>query len=205
MSHIPDEEWVDYVRGLASPERAAGIAAHLNEGCAQCARAHELWYAIAETAGRELLYSPPDAIVRRLSSAFEDSITAREPAPLWASLIFDSVREAHAAGARSVAHPSRRLLYAAGALSVDLAIEPGRPSTQVILIGQVASNEAGAPVAECAVRVLQEHTTLAEARTDSLGEFEFEIANHEQLTLVIAAQHQPRFLVQLPNVLIEDH
>ena len=70
MSHFADEEWTDFTRNLGGPEIRARVQRHLDEGCADCARAWRVWIAVARVAGRETSFEPPETAVRRAKGRF---------------------------------------------------------------------------------------------------------------------------------------
>lgn len=201
MLHVRDEEWVDFVRGTLAADRVAAIAAHLESGCARCARARDLWCAVVQAAGREELYTPPHDTVRVARSTFVPGGDQREHVPFLAALVFDSLREARAAGVRGPAALPRHLLYQAGPLSIDLRLESSPGAQQVVLIGQVA--DAGRPAAgtaTCQVALLEGGRTLGAVSTNRLGEFALEFAPAAQLALLVKIQDRQPIHVSLEDV-----
>jgi hypothetical protein len=201
MAHVRDEEWVDFVRGTLAAERAAAIAAHLERGCTRCARAHDLWGAVVRSVGREELYTPPHDTVRVVRSTFVPGRDRQEETPFLAALVFDSLREARAAGVRGLATLPRHLLFQAGPVSIDLRLEASAAAARVTLIGQVA--DAGRPAAgatTCQVALLGGGRTLGAASTNRLGEFELEFAPASQLALLVTVQDRQPVHVPLEDV-----
>jgi hypothetical protein len=202
MAHCRDEEWVDFVRGTLAADRVAAIAAHLETGCARCAKARDLWSAVVQMAAREELYRPPSDTVRVARSTFVAAGERRERVPVLAALVFDSLREAHAAGVRGLAALPRHLLYQAGPLSIDLRLESGPGAAQVLLIGQVADASRGAAGGTTGqVALLGGGRTLGAASTNHLGEFELQFAPAAQLALLVSIQDRQPIRVGLEDVI----
>jgi hypothetical protein len=202
MDHIRDEEWVDVVRGVLPAARAGAIAAHL-ERCERCARVRKLWRAVAHVAGHEQLYSPPGDSVRVARAALAASGGPPQRAPFWATLVFDSLREA-GAGIRGAAVRPRQLLYQAGALSIDLRLVPSRGSARHVLLGQVAdASRPDAPCGGCRVDMLAGDRALETASANDLGEFELQFVPEPNLALLVSVTDRPPVNVPLWGVMPE--
>jgi hypothetical protein len=198
MLHVRDEEWVDVVRGTLPAARAAAIAAHLEEGCKRCIKARELWLAVAGVAGREPLYTPPHDAVRIAQASFGSGQPSQMP--VWATLIFDSLKEA-GAGVRGNATSPRRLLYQAGTISIDLRLVPSRTTPRQILIGQVADAERpDEGCSGCRVEVLAGERALDSTSANHLGEFELQFVSGRNLALLVSVADRPPVHVPLRDV-----
>lgn len=192
MLHVRDEEWVDVVRGTLPAARATAIAAHLQEGCKRCIRARELWLAVAGVTGHEPLYTPPNDAVRIARASLGTVPGQAHQAPVWARLIFDSLKEA-GAGVRGNATSPRRLLYQAGTLSIDLRLVASRATPRQILIGQVAdADRPDEGCSGCHVEVLAGERALDSTSANHLGEFQLQFAAERHLALLVSvADRQP--------------
>lgn len=202
MAHVRDDEWVDFVRGTLSADRAAAIAAHLERGCARCLRTRDLWDAVVQTAGREHMYMPPNDALRVVRAQFGASGERRGRSPVLAGLVFDSLREARAVGVRGRAAGPRHLLYQAGPLSIDLRLEAAAGSAGVILMGQVAdAGRAPAGAGKCRAAIVDGDRELCATAANRLGEFTLQFAPDERLALAVTVEQRRPVLVQLEDVL----
>jgi hypothetical protein len=200
MLHVRDEEWVDVVRGTLPPARAAAIAAHLKEGCDRCVRAREVWLAVAQVAGQEHLYAPPDYAIRIARASFGGGRETAARVPTWATLIFDSLKEA-GVGVRGFPMGPRHLLYKAGPLSIDLRLLESRTTTRHILIGQVADADRPAEgCGACQVEVLAGDRELDSTSANQMGEFELQFAPEPELALLVSVADRRPVHVPLGDV-----
>jgi hypothetical protein len=77
---------------------------------------------------------------------------------------------------RTVQRGPRRQLYGSQAYLVDLQIDPPKRGADVVLTGQVMEMNAWEPrVAGLQVRLTADSETIAEIRTNALGEFRLEV------------------------------
>jgi hypothetical protein len=203
MLHVRDEEWVDVVRGTLPPARAAAIAAHLKEGCEHCVRAREVWLTVAQVAGQEHLYAPPDSAVRIARASFDPGRDATVRTPVWATLVFDSLKEA-GVGVRGFPLGPRHLLYEAGPLSIDLRLLAGRATPRHILIGQVADADRPAEgCGACQIEVLAGDRALDSTSANQIGEFELQFASEPDLALLVSVGDRRPVHVPLGDVVID--
>jgi DNA-binding NtrC family response regulator len=116
-----------------------------------------------------------------------------------ARLISDSLREPLPAGVRGIRDGSRRLLYAAGSLRVDLLIEPEAGSNRVALAGQILDSAKpdrkfdGVPV------TLQGWKgAVAQATAEEFGEFHLDFKFESNVSLEIGIAETNCITVPLP-------
>jgi DNA-binding NtrC family response regulator len=116
-----------------------------------------------------------------------------------ARLISDSFRDPLPAGVRGLHDRSRRLLYAAGSLRVDLLIEPEAGSSRLALAGQVLDSAKpdrkfdGVPV------TLQGWKgATAQATTEEFGEFHLDFNFESNVSLQIRIAETNCITVPLP-------
>jgi CheY-like chemotaxis protein len=116
-----------------------------------------------------------------------------------ARLISDSFRDPLPAGVRGLQDQSRRLLYAAGSLSVDLLIEPEAGSDRLVLGGHVLDSAKpdrkfdGVPV------TLQGWKgRVAQATAEEFGEFRLDFNFESNLSLEIRIAETNCITVPLP-------
>ncbi len=116
-----------------------------------------------------------------------------------ARLISDSFRDPLPAGVRGLQDRSRRLLYAAGTLGVDLLIEPEAGSNRLALTGQVLDSAKpdrkfdGVPVTLQGWKGL-----VAQATAEEFGEFHLDFNFESNLSLEIRIAETNRITVPLP-------
>ena len=116
-----------------------------------------------------------------------------------ARLISDSLRDPLPTGVRSLHKGTRRLLYAAGSLRVDLSIEPEAGSSRLALVGQVLDTAKpdrkfdGIPV------TLQGWKgPVAQAIAEEFGEFYFDFSFESNVSLEIRIAETNCITVPLP-------
>lgn len=116
-----------------------------------------------------------------------------------ARLISDSFRDPLPAGVRGLHKGTRRLLYAAGSLRVDLLIEPEAGSSRLALAGQVLDSAKpdrkfdGIPV------TLQGWKgPVAQATAEEFGEFHFDFSFESNVSLEIRIAETNCITVPLP-------
>lgn len=197
MAHVRDEEWIDFVRGTLPAARVAVVTAHLERGCPRCLKLRNLWQSAVEMASRDRMYTPPAAAVRIAQAQFASAPVGENPPPLRALLVFDSFRNAVAAGVRGAAAAPRQLLFVAGPISVDLRLEQS-DSAHTLLIGQVARHAAcAADAGICRITMLKGDRQTAATSTDHLGEFELRFEPHDDLVLLVATPDGATVRLQL--------
>src|SRR5260370_3417970 len=70
MNHFSSEEWVDFANKLASPEQAAAMHRHLEDGCKKCRKILHTWEEVSKVARRLPNYDPPSSAGRSVNAAF---------------------------------------------------------------------------------------------------------------------------------------
>lgn len=185
MQHFSDQAWSDYVRGTADAQTRQQIEQHLSQACAECKQHQSTWTALAEVGRREPLYSAPEDLVRLVKQEF--TLEQAKPAPMIASLLFDTFAQPLAAGVRSAGLTARQVLYEAGGIAVDLRLESHPGSDQVHAIGQVQDRSSRAFLRPHLPVGLQDQAgaTLKQVFTNEFGEFQFEFARDQVARLAI--------------------
>ena len=118
------EELNAFAAGDLEPEGRERVAAHVQAGCAACRRELEAVEALRRVARSEALADPPPWVLERAARVPEqarEGALARLAGTL-ASLVFDTLRDPLAAGARSAPGGARRLLYKASEYDVDVRV-----------------------------------------------------------------------------------
>src|SRR5436190_9898803 len=135
--HFFADDWSDFVRETASPQRQSAMQRHLDRGCGKCMELHTAWRRVLTTAESERQYEPPKAALRRANALFnvrrQESRLAR--VLVAAQLLFDSGLAAVPVGVRSMGPDRRKLLYASDGFLIDLLVECARDRGHAALIG----------------------------------------------------------------------
>lgn len=201
MKHYRQEDWADFARGLVSGERESAMKKHL-EGCTRCEEAVAIWRSVAEAAGREASYHPPESAVR-IAKGYSVPGASEESRPslatLVAELVSDTSREPALAGVRGVTAAPRQLLYHCDQYSIDLRIEREVGSALLTLTGQILS-ATGNLARFVPVTVISAMNPLASGRTNDFGEFRMEFEAATQMVLSVWL-HSTRILIPLDAVI----
>ena len=103
-----------------------------------------------------------------------------------ARLLYDSFREPLPAGLRTQQRLSRQYLYQAGDYSLDVRLENERGSPRVALVGQIQNRkQPGKRLGSVPVQLLSGKQVLAQATSNSLGEFQMEYEPSKHLWLYV--------------------
>jgi hypothetical protein len=184
MKHFTTNEWVDFIRDVASEDQKAVIERHLKTGCRDCRSEADFWRHVRETALRGANAVPADGTVRSVKAMLRLAPGKRAAKhALIPQLLFDSLRQPLPEGVRSSAPSPRQLLFGAGSLRIDLRMEPRMDSENVALIGQILDSANPGDSDGGSVVLLKAGTPVAEARTNSFGEFQLECHLAERLEM----------------------
>jgi len=182
VKHFSEEAWSDFARKVVSEKEKMEMQAHIDSGCRPCAATLQVWRNVLVIGEQEHTFVPPDDMVRIVKSQFGFS-------PIKASsgvrLLFDSNLQPIAAGIRgSIA--ATQFLFETDEFFIDLRLEPRREVDRTFLVGQVLKREGRGQGAQGMSICLQEgKEAIAQTSTNSLGEFQFEFAETNQLSIAI--------------------
>ncbi|MBV9145255.1 MAG: zf-HC2 domain-containing protein, partial [Acidobacteria bacterium] len=186
MKHIAQEALTDFVRKSLPSAEERSIHDHLAQ-CAKCAETASLFRQVAAIGTREAQYEPPSGLVRSVKAYFG---TQQKFAPESASifeLLFDSLAQPLAAGARASVASARQLLYRVGTVYVDMRVDSALNSEQAALVGQMLdSAHPRHPVAGVPVILMDGRKNVASTISNNNGEFHLEFALKSNLRLSIA-------------------
>jgi hypothetical protein len=70
VRHGDPIRWIDFVRGLASQPEQAILEAHLQSGCPDCSRTHQLLRGVLAITAREWCYQVPEEVIERAQAIF---------------------------------------------------------------------------------------------------------------------------------------
>jgi hypothetical protein len=185
-THFSAEDWVDFTMQQASPEQAKAMKEHLSTGCEKCTKLEDLWSRVAQVAGRDSGHEPPASAVRHVRNAFAILAEAEDSkrAPTVPRLVFDSLWQPALAGVRSAHSTLRQVHYQAGAINIEMRLEPEPRSERVYVAGQVSDAvRQGEGIAEMPVVVASRRGTLTSASTNRFGEFHLAFVPEEGLRI----------------------
>jgi len=188
MQHFEFAEWTDFVRGLVEKSARLVMERHLASGCRKCRHTADLLRELVTAARNDSQVQIPDYALRCARAIFllqqpeKVQILPRIPA----RLLYDSFREPLPAGVRTQQRLSRQALYQAGDYTLALRLENERGSSRVALVGQIQNRkEPGKRLRGVPVLVASGKQVLAQAVTNSLGEFQLEYAPTKRLRLSV--------------------
>jgi len=188
MKHFELAEWTDFVRGLVEKSARLPLEHHLASGCRKCRHTADLLRKLVTAARNDSQVQVPDYALRCARAIFflqqpeKVQILPRIPA----RLLYDSFREPLPAGLRTQQRLSRQYLYQAGDYSLDLRLENERGSPRVALVGQIQNRkQPGKRLGSVPVQLLSGKQVLAQATSNSLGEFQMEYEPSKHLRLYV--------------------
>src|SRR5579871_5793969 len=122
MRHIPQESIAEFVRETLPSADRRTVQKHVAE-CRECSEIAGMFRKVARVGSHEAVYEPPPGIVRAAKAYFgtqQDRVN--QPAGLI-ELLFDSLAQPAAAGARASVASARQLLYRVGTVYVDMRVD----------------------------------------------------------------------------------
>jgi anti-sigma factor RsiW len=199
---VDDDHLLAYVGNQLDAAAAAVVGAHLS-GCADCAATVGRLRLVADTVRADAAAVPPPQVIARAKALFAPNRLrlARDlVGPLRrivAQLTFDSRggQAAALAGFRG-GTASYQLAFAGAGAEVDLQLEPPlEPGSGWQLLGQVATDEAPAPIV-VEIVAAGEDAVVARTTTDEHGVFNF-AAPAGRYDFVVTL---PDLMLVLPNL-----
>jgi hypothetical protein len=161
---------------------------HLASGCRKCRHTADLLRKAAVAARSDSKVQVPEYAVRFARAIFilqlPEKVRLLTRAP--ARLLYDCFREPLPAGVRTQQGLSRQVLYQAGDYLLDLRLENERGSSRVALVGQIQNRkETGKRLGGVLVLLVSGEQVLAQAVSNSLGEFQMEYGATKHLRLYV--------------------
>jgi len=191
LKHFEFAKWIDSARGLVEEPVRVAMERHLASGCRKCRRTAELLSKLAAAARNDSRVQVPQYALRCAQAIFvlqqpeRVQILPRIPV----RLLYDSFREPLPAGVRTQQRLSRQALYQAGDYSLDLQLEKERGSPRVALVGQIQNHkQPGKRLGGMPVLLLSGKQILAQAVSNSLGEFHMEYTPTKRLWLYVGVR-----------------
>lgn len=203
MKHFGAAEWIDFVNGVVDPSHKIAMQKHLGEGCRLCGAELARWQRIRQAAAREKDYQPPEEVIHMAKAAYSASGWARDhkAGKGVIELLFDSFRQPLVAGVRSVGSATRRLLYTAGDLKIDLQVEPQAEGQTIVVTGQLLDlRQPGAVLRGMKVTLSNGRGRSIEATTNEFGEFREEIEDSGDLQLTFPGSSGEPLVISLPDM-----
>src|SRR3989454_2278581 len=201
MKHLDLIQLTDYIRGATAEAQAAAMEAHLASGCQKCRLTADLLHKLAAAARSDSQVQVPDYALRCARAIFllqqpeKVQILPRIPA----RLLYDSFREPLPGGVRTQQRLSRQTLFQAGDYSLDLRLENERGSSRLALVGQIQNRkQLGKPLGGVRVLLLSGKQVLAQATSNSLGEFQMEYEPSKHLRLYVPVRRPANALICRP-------
>jgi hypothetical protein len=197
MQHVPQQAWIDFVRGVSSRDVQTGhskdandraeLEAHLASGCKDCNATAGFWKKVQRIAARESGYCPPADVVRMAKAEFRASYLENAAEATEARLVFDTFSRPVMAGVRSAAAAARQMVYEAEGLTVDLHVDRHPQSNMMQLVGQVLDAQTLQAVSGNSAVILrtEKDVLLAKGRTNYFGEFQVEFEAQDEVRLSI--------------------
>jgi hypothetical protein len=199
-THFDDDAWYSFVRGILPTSGEQAIRAHLERGCAECQRTHEIWKRVVETAGRDGSDSAADSADSLSKAVFglRRRIPFRAGLALLAEPLFDSSQDPAPMGIRGSASGPRQLVYEAGGYLIDLQLEQqvGGPGA---LVGQVVHAWAEGATRGTEVVLVRENSVVGQTVANSIGEFQFDCDYSDDLKICLGISGDTFIEVLLPN------
>ncbi len=190
-THNDIAEWLDYVRGLSSPERRHAMQQH-SQSCQDCERTVLILERAVHAAAADRALEVPEQVVRNARSIFSRHASAKVPLMnrLLATLTFDSLLQPALEGIRSIQQCEvRQLAYEAGCYRLDIRIENEPGVSKNILVGQISNQrQPGSYVENVPVKMTSGSKILGRTVSNTLGEFLIEFVPKQSVLLSIQLQ-----------------
>ena len=186
--HFDITEWADYVRNVVTQEQHDQMLAHLRLGCSKCEKIHTLLSKFAGICRREAKYEVPRVAEQQAKALVG---LARAPrrgtlARLLGSLVYDSLNDPQPVGVRGAHQINRQVLFQAGDYSVDLRFEHEKGSASMVLVGQIANQNAPEErLANVPVILVAGDRELTRSISNTFGEFQLEYVPESDLRLLV--------------------
>ncbi len=207
MKRYELEDWVDYIRGLGSPERREDMAEHLargTEGAAEDVRMlEEVRDVVLEDAE-----GPSESLVWAAKTIAELQRGELEHLPdLPLTLVASTEPPPPAERQQQSYIGARKLLYQGDCFELDLWLEDPQGTAESVVLGRVSSTapassthpEGPEPIAEAGVFLLEEGNLATSTLTNRFGEFHLEAAPEGRIDLKIVIRDTGKIELTLPR------
>jgi anti-sigma factor RsiW len=185
MKHIAQEKLAEFVRETLPQSEAHAVREHLN-GCSECSQLAALFRDVIRLGANEPDYEPPAGIVQIAKAYFATEQNRIPQSKTAFDLLFDSLAQPVAAGARASVASARQLLYRVGTVYVDMRVDSENNSERAALVGQMLdSTQPNHPVSGVPVVLLDGRKNVASTISNTNGEFHLEFALKSNLRLSV--------------------
>ena len=198
--HFIAEEWVDFVNERLSSEKMQVMQRHLGTGCGKCSKVFEVWTRVRQAANRESKFEAPESAVRHVRNAFALMTEPKKNKRRFEipRLVFDSLWQPAAVGVRSAPSAPRQVLYSAGAIAIEMRLEPLPNSELINVTGQISNGALkGEGLAGISVLVNSSKRKVTEARTNQFGEFQLSFVPETGLRIFFAVENKKDLSISL--------
>ncbi|HEU4414214.1 MAG TPA: hypothetical protein VFT65_05475 [Candidatus Angelobacter sp.] len=188
VRHFDITEWADYVRDVVSAQQSQEMQAHLQAGCSKCEKVQGLLSRFATICLREATFQVPRAAELQVKALVALTRTPRRSAfqRLLGSLVYDSINDPQPVGVRGTHQINRQVLFHAGEYSVDLRFEHEKGSASMVLVGQIANQNAPEDtLANVPVILVAGNRELTRSISNTFGEFQLEYVPESDLRLLV--------------------
>jgi len=186
--HPETGELLDQLEGRLALDRLREVATHVL-ACRRCQRSIEELKRVTNSLGASTLESPPEWLANWADDRPRDQ-PKKVPKGLMPilRLVLDSWR-LEPLGARGVAPSSRRLLYRAGSVDLDIELDLGRAGRTATVRGQIldATVTGGRQFSEGHVRLLAGRRLVVKVPLGTRGDFRLSDVPRRVYHLNIAA------------------
>ena len=183
--HVETEAWLDYARGLESPEQRQRIEDHLASGCQSCTDMAKFMKKLSEAGLQFAGNAVPDEWSRRAEGILRQEVLrpikmlpSRRAQPVPFRLSAEPVQ------LRAGSSPQRHMTFQASDCTVDLRVEAGSNPRKFSLVGQITDvRKENAAVSSAPVVVLFNNTLVASTSSNAFGEFQFALSRRRNMVL----------------------
>jgi hypothetical protein len=195
--HYDITEWADYVRSVVPADQQASMRSHLQAGCSKCEKTYAVLSRFANICMREVAYEVPRVAEQQVKALVALHKTPRRTAlqRLLGSLVYDSVNDPQPAGVRGSHQINRQVLFHAGDYSVDLRFEHEKGSASMVLVGQIANQNAPEEsLGNVPVILVAGKREITRSTSNTFGEFQLEYVPEGDLRLLVPLEAKGREL-----------
>lgn len=200
MSCFLPADQTDFARGLLARSKTATFDFYVDQRCEGCVERSD-----RSRVGR--LLPPARHLAGGSSGKYPKACVAYKSwrrlveTARWADLNFDSLRQTALSPVRGSTSSSRRLVYKAEPLVIDVRLETDAVQGDIFVIGQILnSDHPDGLMCGIDVILLNGEGLIAKTIASSSGEFELQCARERNLRLFINIRGQRAIGIVLPDI-----
>jgi len=186
--HFDITDWADYARNVVPAAQREQMLTHLQGGCSRCEKMQVMLCRFAGICQREAAYEVPRFAEQQVKALIGLAKAPRRTAlsRLLGSLVYDSLNDPQPVGVRGTHQINRQVLFHAGDYSVDLRFEHEKGSASMVLVGQIANQNAPEEnLANVPVILVAGSRELTRSISNTFGEFQLEYIPESDLRLLV--------------------